>query len=99
MIAVLASFRLPEAALAEARALIPAVLAATRAEDGCIAYDMGEDVSVPGLFQVSELWASEAALRAHLAAPHMAEWGRRRADMGMTDRELKVLSVSGELSL
>ena len=99
MIAVLASFRLPEAALAEARALIPAVLAATRAEDGCTAYDMGEDVCVPGLFRVSELWASEAALRAHLAAPHMAEWGRRRADMGMTDRELKVLSVSGELSL
>ena len=75
------------------------MLAATRAEDGCIAYDMGEDVSVPGLFRVSELWASEAALRAHLAAPHMAEWGRRRADMGMTDRQLKVLSVSGELSL
>ena len=99
MIAVLASFRLPEAALAEARALIPGVLAATRAEDGCLAYDIAEDITAPGLLRVSELWASEAALRAHLAAPHMAEWGRQRAAMGMTDRQLRVLSVSGELTL
>ena len=35
MIAVLASFRLPPAALARARMLIPGVIAATRAEDGC----------------------------------------------------------------
>ena len=98
MIAVLASFRLPPAAQARARTLIPGVIAATRAEDGCQLYDMGEDVLEPGLFRVSELWQSSEHLAAHMAAPHMALWGEQRAAMGMTERRFRIFQIAAEIA-
>ncbi|NBC35844.1 antibiotic biosynthesis monooxygenase [Novosphingobium sp. FSY-8] len=99
MILVLASFRIPAEHIARARDLIPAVVAETRAEDGCIAYDVAEDVLSPGLFRVSERWASEAALKAHLAAAHMAAWGAARAEMGMTERAVTVFDIASAKDL
>ena len=98
MIVVLASFRLPQAALARARALMSEVIAITRAEDGCHLYDMGEDVLDPGVFKVSELWESAAHLAAHLDAPHMIQWGEERRTMGMTERQLRVFGIEAEIA-
>ena len=98
-VTVLASFRLPAAALARFREIAPHYVALTRAEAGCIAYDLAEDLCDAGMFRVSELWASEAHLRAHLAAPHMAELGNIRAEMGMTERQLRVFALAGPISL
>ncbi|HZU62699.1 MAG TPA: putative quinol monooxygenase [Novosphingobium sp.] len=95
MIVVLASFRIPADHVAEARALLPAVIATTLTEEGCQAYDVGEDVLAPGLFRVSERWESRAALAAHAAAPHMAEWGRQRAAMGMSERRVTIFDIAG----
>ena len=99
MIVVLASFRLPQVALARGRTLIPAVIAATRTEDGCHLYHMGEDVLEPGLFRVSELWESTAHLTAHFTTPHMAAWNKVRAEMGMTERQIRVFGIEGEIKV
>jgi quinol monooxygenase YgiN len=48
-------------------------IAATRAEPGCLSYAYGVDVADGDLVHVSEQWESEAAIDAHMAAPHMAE--------------------------
>jgi len=95
MILVLASFRLPADHVAEARVLVRDVVAQTRAEAGCIAYDVCEDVLEPGLFRVNESWEDREALSAHLAAPHMAEWGRQRAAMGMSERRVTIFDIAG----
>ena len=63
----------PEAVQDMVPILTPFV-AATRAEAGCIAYGFYEDVTEPGTFRLYEEWADEAALDAHMAAPHMAEF-------------------------
>lgn len=48
-------------------------VAATRAEAGCEQYSYAVDIDEPDLIHVSERWANEAAVEAHMAAPHMAE--------------------------
>lgn len=46
----------------------------TRAEDGCINYDLHQDNANPAHFVFHENWASPAALEAHLATDHIAEY-------------------------
>jgi len=50
-------------------------IAATRAEAGCEHYHYAVDLSDPDLLHVSERWADQAAVDAHMGSPHMAELG------------------------
>lgn len=93
MIAVLGSFRFPEAVLDEARPLMRAVIAATLAEPGCRAYSYAEDVAEPGLFRVTELWDDRAALAAHFETPHMRRWAEERAALGFSDRRIALHEI------
>ena len=49
-----------------------AAMEPTRAEDGCEHYAFSADLDDPGRFHVSERWASEEAMTAHMASPHLA---------------------------
>ncbi|MDK9499230.1 putative quinol monooxygenase [Streptomyces katrae] len=44
-----------------------------RAEEGCLRYDLHGVSGDPDRFVLIERWASQAALAAHDAAPHMVE--------------------------
>lgn len=85
-IAVIGQFRLPVERLDEARPVMRRVVAATRAEDGCIAYSYAEDLFDPGLIRVSELWHSREQLRVHFETAHMQRWIAERAELGLTER-------------
>lgn len=61
----------PEAADAVREALTT-LAEATRAEDGCVAYDLFESASAPGTFVTVERWTDSAALDAHMGMPHVA---------------------------
>ena len=54
------------------REALQELVAATRAEDGCLAYDLFESASAPGTFVTVERWTDQAALDAHMAMPHVA---------------------------
>jgi len=56
------------------RAALPAVIAATRAEDGCEDYGCYEDTQRAGRYVFVERWRDQAALDRHLGTPHMAAW-------------------------
>ncbi|HEY0959594.1 MAG TPA: putative quinol monooxygenase [Novosphingobium sp.] len=99
MILVTGIFRLPVENLAAGRAAMARVIAASRTEPGCLAYAYAEDVIEPGLFRVSEAWTSREALAAHFDTPHMKEWLRERAEMGLTDRDVIAYTVSGKEAL
>jgi quinol monooxygenase YgiN len=43
----------------------------TRAEEGCLQYDLHESAEKPGHFLFFENWVSRAALDRHLATPHL----------------------------
>ena len=46
--------------------------AATRAEEGCLAYDLFSSASEAGTFVTLERWRGQADLDAHMQSPHIA---------------------------
>ncbi len=56
------------------------LLAPTRAEAGCLAYDLHQDIEDPHLFIFHETWESEEHLEHHLASDHIAANRDRIAD-------------------
>jgi quinol monooxygenase YgiN len=75
MLIVLAKAKVGEGAMEPARAAIADMVAASNAEDGCIAYAFTQDVLDPSVLHIVEKWQDEAALAAHFATPHMAAFG------------------------
>ena len=76
-----------------------AMMTASRAEDGCIDYDYAIDVFEPGVIRIFEIWRDQAALEAHFAAPHMAEWRAAWPSFGVSDRRLFAYEVASERPL
>lgn len=70
------------------REMVAPVLAATRAEEGCIAYAYAEDLAEPGLIHLSEVWRDKAAYERHFAQPHLQSWLRDREVLGVHSRRL-----------
>lgn len=54
------------------RTALQQLATATRAEDGCLAYDLYESAAVPGTFVTVERWTGQDALDQHMATPHIA---------------------------
>jgi quinol monooxygenase YgiN len=62
---------------------VQAMVSATRAEPGCIAYAFARDVTEPDLLRISEQWQDEAALHAHFQAPHMTAFNQALAGVSI----------------
>jgi quinol monooxygenase YgiN len=83
-------------------ALFHANIPAVRAEAGCIEYTPAIDAAGfeaiqaplgPDSFMVIEKWASAEALKAHGAAPHMAEYAAKSREF-VASRVLHVLTAA-----
>jgi quinol monooxygenase YgiN len=55
------------------RRAIEAVIAPTRAESGCINYDLHQSTEDPSIFMLYENWKSKKELDEHLAMPYLKE--------------------------
>jgi quinol monooxygenase YgiN len=75
MLIVLAKAKLGAGSMEVAKAAIAEMVAASNAEEGCIAYAFTEDLLQPGVIHIVEKWQDEAALVTHFATPHMAAFG------------------------
>lgn len=60
------------------------MLVPTRAEDGCLQYELNRDLDNPARLMLIERWRDEAALELHTATPHMARL--RQAMQGRIER-------------
>jgi quinol monooxygenase YgiN len=56
----------------ELRQKLTGFVAPTRAENGCVQYDLHEAEDRPGQFLFFEKWTSVEALETHLVSPHIA---------------------------
>jgi quinol monooxygenase YgiN len=70
-VTVIARFRAKEGQESRLGQELQRLLAPTRAEDGCISYDLHQSTSDPALFVFYENWASQEALDAHFQTPHL----------------------------
>ena len=69
---VLAHVRARAGQEGELRDLLNSLLEPTRAEAGCVCYDLHQAVGDPTRFVFHEDWRSQADLDRHLASPHVA---------------------------
>lgn len=58
------------------RAALPDHIRLTRAEPGCLAFEVCESGGTPGRFEVRERFADTRAFRAHQARVQSSDWGR-----------------------
>lgn len=93
MILITGSFRIDPDRLAEARPVMARMIAASRAETGCLAYAYAEDLTEPGLIRVHELWRDQEVLDRHFATPHLAEWRAAWPTLGIGERDLQACDV------
>lgn len=61
--------------------LLDAHTALTRAEAGCLHFDVKQDSESPTLFHVSELFVDDAAFAVHQAEGAARAWGPASADL------------------
>lgn len=88
MLIILGTVRVPPDRVEAARGPMRAMVEASRAEDGCLAYAYAEDLLEPGVIHIVERWRDQAALDAHFQTPHMAEWRRAWKPIGIHGRQL-----------
>lgn len=74
MIYVVATLVIKPGSLEALRAPAAACVAATRAEEGCIAYELFHSLSHPEKLVFVEKWETREALTAHSKQPHLAAW-------------------------
>ncbi len=63
------------------------LIAPTRAEDGCMQYELNEDAQNAGTFIFIEKWASQEQLDAHSASAHL------KAFVEMSTESLESLNI------
>lgn len=56
------------------RAELEKLVPITRAEEGCIQYDLHRDNENPGFFAFQESWESREVWQNHMKAPHLAAY-------------------------
>ena len=59
-------------------ALCRSLVAPTRAEPGCLAYDLHRSHDDPGLFMFTEAWESRPLWEEHMKSPHLAAFGEKQ---------------------
>lgn len=94
-VAVFGVLRFPPERLQEVRPHLRALVEATCRSDGCIAYDVAEDLFDPGLIRFSELWPSHESLAKHLQAPHIEPWRAAARRCGLLERKFTAYDITG----
>lgn len=94
-VAVFGFLRFPPDNIEAVRPFLQAFVEATRLQDGCIAYDVAEDLFEPGLLRFSELWPNHKTLDAHLQAPHLGPWRDAAKRLGLQERVFTAYEIKG----
>lgn len=96
MIVIEGTVRIPDDGLVRGRAAIEAMILASRGEEGCVEYAFSVDVLDPTLIRINERWESRAALAAHFDSAHMGAWRKAGAEIGVSDRDLRLYEATPE---
>ena len=78
---VIASLKAKPGQEAALFAALSALVAPTRAEKGCILYEMHRSHENPGWFIFNELWESRPLWDAHMATPHLTAFSAKQDDL------------------
>ena len=77
----------------ETKQFLLALTAATRAEPGCIKYDLHQDDNNPAEFTFYETWADRGAWDKHMQTPHIREVIARAPDLFAADIQVRQMTM------
>jgi quinol monooxygenase YgiN len=80
---------------AELRAELISMLAPSRAEPGCVLYQLHEDPASPGKFVFYEIWKDDAAFEFHTQTAHFKGLGPKIGPLQADNIPLRKLKVIG----
>ena len=89
MLMVIGTAKLGEGALEAGRAALETMIAASRAEEGCIDYSYAIDICDPAIMRITEKWVDDAALITHFQTPHMAAFQKALGELDIAIVEVK----------
>ena len=99
MIVVTGTFEIAQQDIAAATEAMKIMMAETAREEGCITYRFYPDIEQEGHFRVYEEWETEAALKAHFEAPHMAVFRESLSKIQVLSRDVKLFPAGEAKSL
>ena len=99
MIVLAGSVRLPPENLEAARPVMAAMIAASRAEEGCLSYGFAHDVLEPGLIRIFELFRDAEALQVHGQSQHMKDWRAAWPALGIGERQITRYEVTSAIDI
>jgi quinol monooxygenase YgiN len=94
-ITVTARMRAKEGMEDQVKGELLALIPPTRAESGCMAYELHRSMKDPGLFLFYEKWKSKEDLGAHAKAPHMKEFIGKAGEMLAGPAEIMLWELVG----
>jgi quinol monooxygenase YgiN len=99
MIVVLVEVVVEAGAVDKVRPALRAMEEASRKEAGCVGYAFSADVNDSTKVRVTERWRSMDDLKAHMKAPHMAEFQKAVVALKPSALEIKAYEVAREVQL
>lgn len=92
MICLTGTLLVPETDRPMVATLLPAHCAASRAEPGCLFFQVVPDHCNPGRWLVAERFADKASFDAHQISARVSEWGRATAHL---ERQYQISEPDG----
>ncbi|MCO1601876.1 putative quinol monooxygenase [Desulfosporosinus nitroreducens] len=93
MIKVIAKLTIKEDKIEELKSIIPELVAETRKEDGCLSYQLFQDVKNKKMLSFVEDWVSNEALQRHINSKHFQEAMPKIAELQEKEMELSVCTL------
>ena len=93
MIKVVAKQTIKEGKIEEFKKVVAHLVAETRKEEGCIVYELFQDVSDNNVFTFIEEWQSQEFLKNHMKAKHFLEAMPLLAEIRVKDSEINVYTL------
>jgi quinol monooxygenase YgiN len=91
-IAVVARMKAKEGAVGELRELLLALIAPSRADEGCITYELHQAIDDSAVFVFYEIWESKDLLDRHLSTPHLQQFLSKVKDLLAGPPEITLFS-------
>ncbi|MDL2398891.1 putative quinol monooxygenase [Rhizobium mayense] len=77
----------------ETKAFLMSLIVRTRAENGCVDYDLHQSDDNPAQFSFYENWTSQAALDRHMETPYLKELVARKDELLALDPDVRLMTM------
>ncbi len=95
-IVLIARLKVRKDAIEEAKRVALAIVADSRAEEGCLNYDLHQAIDDSTVFVWHETWANKSALDAHFKMPYFDELGAKLKDITEEPLQLTLTKMVSE---